>query len=169
MPNCHNNPSFIGDEECTRTCLDKLFEHPQGSGTSRHNSRDIPDSSLRNPRKTNFQGRARAFWAPPLSRGRPPPHRAVSGPKQWIFVLFFSCLTLGWVRTASGPFSVNNFHPLFIGFKMGFCRCPDMGPKRVQSGFGNGMGTATFQFSECSGSLNALPNPSFTERLSSLH
>ena len=37
--------------------LHKLFEHPQGSCTSRQNARDI--SLLRNPRKTNFQGRER--------------------------------------------------------------------------------------------------------------
>ena len=67
----------------------KLFEHPQRSGTSRQNSWDIPDSSLRNPRKTNFRGRARSFWATTPSRGRPPPLQTVSGPKKLIFVLFF--------------------------------------------------------------------------------
>ena len=43
-----------------------FFEHPQGSGTSRQNSRDIPESSLRNPRKRNFRGRARTFRPPSL-------------------------------------------------------------------------------------------------------
>ena len=43
----------------------QIFEHPQGSGTSRQNFRDIPDS-FRNPRKTNFRGRARTFQPPPL-------------------------------------------------------------------------------------------------------
>ena len=71
--------------------LHKLFEQPQGSGTSQQNSRDIPDSSLPNPRKTNFRGRARTFRPPPLSRGRPSPHPMVSGPTKLIFVLSFPC------------------------------------------------------------------------------
>ena len=57
----------VGNEKRARTFFwHKLLEHPQGSGTSRQNSRDIPDSSLRNPRKTNFRGRARSFRPPPL-------------------------------------------------------------------------------------------------------
>ena len=34
---------------------------PRGSGISRQSSRDIAGSSLPNPRKTNFRGRARTF------------------------------------------------------------------------------------------------------------
>ena len=37
-------------------------------------------------------------------------------------------LGLCWVRAASGPFFENNFPPPG-GFKMGFCQCPEMGPK----------------------------------------
>ena len=44
----------------TNVFLHKLFEHPQGSGTSRQNSRDIP-ASPRNPRKTISRRRERAF------------------------------------------------------------------------------------------------------------
>ena len=75
--------------------MHKLFEDPQGSGTSRQNSRDIPDSSLSKPKEdklSSLRVRARTFRPPPLCIQDPPPHRAVSGPKKSISVLFFSCL-----------------------------------------------------------------------------
>ena len=50
-----------------------FFEHPQGSGTSRQKFRDIPDSSLKNPRKINFRGRARTFRPLPLRVEGPHP------------------------------------------------------------------------------------------------
>ena len=65
----------------TKISLHKLFEHPQGSGTSRQNSWDVPDSSLRNPRKTNFRGRARSFRPPPLRVEDPHPTRRSPDPK----------------------------------------------------------------------------------------
>ena len=64
-----------------RTFLHKLFEHPQESGTSRQKSRDIPDSSLRNPRKANFRGRARSFRPPPLRVEDPHPTGRSPDPK----------------------------------------------------------------------------------------
>ena len=73
-------------KEMGQTLLHKLFEHPQGSGTSRQNSWDIPDSSFQNPRKTNFRGRARSFRPPPLRVEDPHP-TGFSGPKKLIFVL----------------------------------------------------------------------------------
>ena len=65
----------------TKFFLHKLFEHRQGSGTSRQNSRDIPDSSLRNPRKTKFRGRARSFRPPPLRVEDPHPTGRSPDPK----------------------------------------------------------------------------------------
>ena len=50
------------------------------------------------------------FSATTPSRGRPPPHRAVSGPKQLIFVLFF----LAWTLTRKS----------FLWFKVGTVRPP---------------------------------------------
>ena len=73
--------SFLGNEECAQFYLFKLFEHPQGSGTSRQNSRDIPDSSLRNARKTNFRGRGRTFRPPPLRVEDPHPTGWSPNPK----------------------------------------------------------------------------------------
>ena len=61
--------------------LHEVFEHPQGSGTSRQNSWNIPDSSLRNPRKTNFRVRARSFRPPPLRMEDPDPTRRSPDPK----------------------------------------------------------------------------------------
>ena len=80
----------------TNFFLHKLFEYPQGSGTSQLNSRDIPDSSLRNPRKTNFRGRARTFRPPPL-RMEDPPH-PTGGLRTWKVNLcaLFSCLNRAW-------------------------------------------------------------------------
>ena len=73
----------MGNENCARTFLHKLFEHPQESGTSRQTSPDIPDSSLRPSRESTNSS------ATTPTRGRPPPQRAVSGPKKLISVLFF--------------------------------------------------------------------------------
>ena len=81
FPGCEKGPLQLGNEKCARTFLHKLFEHPQGSGTSRQNSRDIPDSSLRNPRKTNFRGRARTFRPPPLRVEDPHPTGRSPDPK----------------------------------------------------------------------------------------
>ena len=62
------------------------------TGTSWQNSRDIPDSSLRNTRKTNFRGRARSFWPPPLRVEDPHPSSGLRTPNKLIFVLFFFTL-----------------------------------------------------------------------------
>ena len=75
--------------------LHKLFEHPQGSGTSRQNFRDIPDSSLQNPRQTNFRGRARTFRPPPLHVEDPHPTGPSPDPKVIFFCALFSCLITG--------------------------------------------------------------------------
>ena len=79
----------LGNKKCTRTFLHKLFEHPYGSGTSRQKSRDIPDSSLRNPRKTKFRGRARSFWPPPLRVEDPDPTGRSPDPKSLSLCSFF--------------------------------------------------------------------------------
>ena len=62
-------------ERNTRTnfFLHRLFEHSQGSETSRQNSRDVPDSSLQNPRKTTFEGGPRTFRPPPIRAEDPHP------------------------------------------------------------------------------------------------
>ena len=69
--------------------MHELFEHPQGSGTSRQTSRDIPDSSLRNPRKTNFRGRARSFRPPPVRVEDPHPTGRSPDPKSLSLCSFF--------------------------------------------------------------------------------
>ena len=83
----------------TKFFLHKLFEHPQGSGTSRQNSLDIPDSSLRNPRKTNFRGRARSFRPPPLRVEDPPPTPPGGLRTRKVYLCaLFSCLNHFWVQ-----------------------------------------------------------------------
>ena len=75
----------------TKFFLHKLFEHRQGSGISRQNSRDIPDSSLRNPRKTKFRGRARSFGHHPFEWKTPTPPGGLRTQKLNLCALF-SCL-----------------------------------------------------------------------------
>ena len=66
----------------------------QGSGISRQNSSDIPNSSLRNPRKTNFRGRARTFRPPRLHVEDPQP-TGRSLEKKINLCALFSCLMQG--------------------------------------------------------------------------
>ena len=63
---------------CTKKNLNTLL----GSGISQQKSRDIPDSSLRNPRKTNFRGRARSFRPPPLRVEDPHPTERLGPAKE---------------------------------------------------------------------------------------
>ena len=65
---------------------------PKSPGTSRQNSRDIPDYSLRNPRKTNFRVRARTFRPPPLRVEDPHPTGRSPDPKSYNLCALFSCL-----------------------------------------------------------------------------
>ena len=72
------------------------FEYPQRSGISRQNSRGIPALPFEAPRnKISREGMNFSTSTP--SRGRPPPHSAVSGPqKLWggergLFGLCFPC------------------------------------------------------------------------------
>ena len=62
----------LGSDKCARTFFAQ-------TGTSRQNSRDIPDSSLSKPKLSRDGTNSSVTTS---SRGRPPPHRAVSGPKR---------------------------------------------------------------------------------------
>ena len=70
-----------GEFHSDPVCPDPVQNFPKGSGTSRQNSRDIPDSSLRNPRKTNFRRWARTFRPPPLRAEDPHPTGRSPDPK----------------------------------------------------------------------------------------
>ena len=106
-----------------------LFEQPQGFGTSRQNSGtfQIPlfETQGRQISRegTNFSGTT-------PSRGRPPPHWAVSGLKRLIFVFFCFCLMFvrggnlnNWGRVRTG--CNNEFYvfsagaPHWILYKLG--------------------------------------------------
>ena len=88
---------WIGNEKCARTLfLHKLFEHPQGSRTSQQNSRDVPRLLSSKPKEDKLLREGTNFSAATPSRGRPPSHRVVSGPKKLIFVLFF----LAWLKSS---------------------------------------------------------------------
>ena len=69
--------------------LHKLFEHPQRLGTSQNNSRDIPGHRFlpAKPKEDKVSSAGTNFSTTTPSRGRPPPHPAVSGPRKLIFVL----------------------------------------------------------------------------------
>ena len=52
-----HSPTLLGAEKWAKTFLHWPLEHPQGPGTSRQNSLDIPRSSLRNPQgRQTFEG-----------------------------------------------------------------------------------------------------------------
>ena len=72
-------------------CCTNFLNTPRGP--SRQNCRDIPDSSLRNPRKTDFWRRARTCRPPPLHVEDPPPLYT----RNWYhlsFWRFFHCFTV---------------------------------------------------------------------------
>ena len=84
----------LGNEKCARSFFAQTFWAPPGV-------RDIPAKFPGHPRflsskpKEDKLSRAGTkFSATTPSSGRPPPHRAVSGPKKFIFVLFF----LAWKK-----------------------------------------------------------------------
>ena len=58
-----------------------FLKTPRGPGHPGKIPLDIPDSSLRNPRKTNFRGTARSFWPPPLRVEDPHPTGRSPDPK----------------------------------------------------------------------------------------
>ena len=76
--------SSLGTTKAHELFLHKLFEHPQGSGTSLQTSRDTSKH-----KEDKLSRESTSFSATTPSRGRPPPHWAVSGPKKLVFVLFF--------------------------------------------------------------------------------
>ena len=67
--------------------LHKLFEHPQGSGTSRQNSQDIPGSSLRKGRQT-FEGGHELFGHRPFAWKTPTPPGGLRTQKVNLCALF---------------------------------------------------------------------------------
>ena len=72
-----------GNKSWTQTFFLKLFGQ----------FRDIPAKSRDIPPKkfgfSGFRGTYRTFWPPPHSRGRPPPHPKISGPKSLGLGSFF--------------------------------------------------------------------------------
>ena len=93
-----------------------FLKHPQGSGTSRQKkkSRDIPDSSLRNPRKTNFRGRAWSFSATTPSQWKTPtPPGGLRTQKVYLCALFLSLWKkTHWVRCLK-PYSPKPYSARF--------------------------------------------------------
>ena len=76
--------------------LHELCEHPWECGTSPQSFQDIPGSQG----KQNCRGRERTFRPPPLHVQDPPPHLAVSAPKQVYSLCSFK--TGQALRLASG-------------------------------------------------------------------
>ena len=101
-------PSPRSTEPQHELFLHKLFEHPQGSGTSQQNSRDIPDSSLPNPRKTNFRGRARTFRPPPLRVEDPHPTRSSPDPNLKLNL----CALFSFLMKEEPDLEQSDFHKL---------------------------------------------------------
>ena len=87
---------FLGNEKCARTFFAQTFWAPPGVRDIPAKFRDIPDSSLRNPRKTKFRGRARSFRPPPLPVEDPPSTGRSPDPKSQSLCSFFPFLIF-WV------------------------------------------------------------------------
>ena len=92
---------------------------PRGPGNPSKKIQDIPDSSLSNPRKTNFRGRARTFRPPPLRVEDPTPPGGHQTQKVNLCAPF-SCLFSRNCRT--GPFKCNKF--VNINFYRWPCKSP---------------------------------------------
>ena len=85
--------SQIGNEKCARTFFAQTF------CTSRQNSWDIPAKFLSSkPKEDKLSREGTNFSTTTPSHGRPPPHRAVSGPKQVNLCAHVSCLIRGTHR-----------------------------------------------------------------------
>ena len=89
------------------------------------------------------------FSATTPSRGRPPPHRVVSGPKNLIFVLFFLAILKGMVKPIPKDLAVlkilrhdpENLFGLFLTFFSGYHGVGNfylINSKKLQIGIGIG-------------------------------
>ena len=70
-------------------CLHKLFWTPPGVRDIPAKFPGYPRFLSSKPKEDKLSREGTKFSTPTPSRGRPPSHRAVSGPKKLIFVLFF--------------------------------------------------------------------------------
>ena len=102
----------IGNEKCTQTFSARTFRTPPGVRDIPAKIPGYPRFFSSKPKEDKLSREGTKFSTPTPSHGRPPPHRAVSGPKKLIFVLFFlawckaTCeLPVGW------PVSFFLLHP----------------------------------------------------------
>ena len=117
---CKIAPIYRKRKMRTKFFLHKLFEHRQGSGTSRQNSRDIPDSSLQTQGRQSFEGGHEVFNHHPFAWKTPTPPGGLRTQKLNLCALF-SCLNLPKRRTNVQPLtckidSSNSFYYLFFSF-----------------------------------------------------
>ena len=79
----------LGNEKCARSFFAQTFWTPPGVRDIPAKFPGHPGFLSSKPKEDKVSRAGTKFSATTPSRGRPPPHRAVSGPKNLIFVLFF--------------------------------------------------------------------------------
>ena len=94
--------SLIGNEKCARIFFAQTFWTPPGVRDIPAKFPGHPGFLSSKPKEDKVSRAGTKFSATTPSRGRSPPHRAVSGPKKLIFVLFFRA----WPEGKFTPFSL---------------------------------------------------------------
>ena len=89
---------FSGAEKWARSFFAQTFWTPPGVRDIPAKFPGHPGFLSSKPKEDKVPRAGTKFSATAPSRGRPPPHRAVSGPKNLIFVLFFLAWFLGALR-----------------------------------------------------------------------
>ena len=84
-----SNCNHLGNEKCARTFFAQTFRTPPGVRDTPAKFSGHPGFLPSKPKEDKLLREGTNFSATAPSRGRPPPHWAVSGPKEVIFVLFF--------------------------------------------------------------------------------
>ena len=92
----------LGKEKCARSFFAQTFWTPPGVRDIPAKFPGHPGFLSSKPKEDKVSRAGTKFSATTPSRGRPPPHRAVSGSKNLIFVLFF----LAWVLRVLGVLGV---------------------------------------------------------------
>ena len=113
QPKSDSKLTFVGNGKCARSFFAQTFWTPPGVRDIPAKFPGHPGFLSSKPKEDKVSRAGTKFLATTPSRGRPPPHRAVSGPKNLIFVLFFLAWFWGWVRS-NQKVTQSNFKVAFL-------------------------------------------------------
>ena len=91
---CALRAATVRERKCARSFFWQTFWTPPGVRDIPAKFPGHPGFLSSKPKEDKVSRAGKKFSATTPSRGRPPPHRAVSGPKNLIFVLFFLAWTV---------------------------------------------------------------------------